>query len=221
MNDAIKDIICGDAPVFILIAGPNGASKSTYSEKDLIPLGLTCIDPDKIAREMFGNPAQTRDEGIRATIEATDRVREYFRDARTVALESVFSDRKGHKLKLLEEARRYGFKTVLVFIGVDSPEICIARVMDRVVQGGHDVPDEMIRDRFPRCFENLKKALTNVDLALLIDNSGCYESEEPDSARHYQFCTVTAGKTVEIKKSVPSWFSRFHILNAIQNNGTL
>lgn len=216
MNDAIKDVICDDAPVFILIAGPNGASKSTYSEKDLIPLGLTCIDPDQIAREIFGRPAQTRKEGVRATIEATDRVREYFRDTSSVALESVFSDRHGHKLELLEEARRYGFRTVLIFIGVDSPEICILRVMDRVEQGGHDVPNEMIRTRFPRCFKNLKKALAKVDLALLLDNSGSYESQEPDSARHNQFCIVKSGRIVEIKDPVPSWFSDFKVADAIQ-----
>jgi predicted ABC-type ATPase len=42
---------------------------------------------------------------------------------------------------------------VLIFIGVDFPEICIARVLDRVEQGGRDVADEVIRDRFARGFE--------------------------------------------------------------------
>ena len=221
MNDAINDVIDSDAPVFVLIAGPNGASKSTYSKKELKPLGLTCIDPDQIAKEIFGRPAQNRDEGVRATIEATDRVREFLRDSRSVALESVFSDRKGHKLKLFEEARRHGFRTVLIFIGVDSPEICIARVMDRVKHGGHDVPDSIIRARFPRCFGNLKRALVSVDLALLIDNSGSYESQEPDSARHNLFCIVKIGKIVEIKKPVPYWFSEFQIIDAIRSNGVL
>ncbi len=221
MADAIKEVITGDEPVFFLIAGPNGASKSTFSRKYLKPWGLTCIDPDEIAKEILGRHAKNRDEAVMATIEATDRVRKYFREARSVALESVFSDRKGHKLGLLEEARKNGFKTALVFIGVDSPEICIARVMDRVSHGGHDVPDDMIRARFPRCFENLKRALIKVDIALLIDNSGSYENEVPDSVRHYRFCIVKASKIAELKEIHPTWFSQYGILDAIQNNSPL
>lgn len=221
MNHAINEVISGYVPVFVLIAGPNGASKSTYSEKELKPLGLNCIDPDKVAIEILGRHAKTRKEAIEATKEATDRVHKCFREASPVALESVFSDRKGHKLELLEEARRYKFRTVLIFIGVDSPEICISRVMDRVGQGGHNVPDEMIRTRFPRCFANLKKALATVDLALLLDNSGSYVSQEPDGARHNQFCIVRSGRIVEIKDPIPNWFSDFQIADAIQSNDVL
>ncbi len=216
MNDAIRRIIAGDDPVFLLIAGPNGASKTTFTEKRLKPIGLPCIDPDAVAQELLRRHAQTRGEAIQATIEATRRVREHLLEARSVALETVFSDTQGHKLDLLDEARDAGFKTVLVFIGVDSPEICIARVLDRVELGGHDVPDDVIRDRFPRCFENLRNALPKVDLAILIDNSGCYGPEAPvDGSRHYIFGVVETGGVTEIKESVPNWFERFQIADII------
>ena len=174
MNDAIGRIIAGESPVFLLIAGPNGASKSTYTATRLTPIGFPSVDPDKVALEMLGRHPKTREEALTATIESTRRVRHNFTERRSIALESVFSDTKGHKLALLNEAKTQGFKTALIFVGVDTPEICIARVMDRVDRGGHDVPDELIRSRFPRCFENLKAALEIVDLAVLIDNSGCY-----------------------------------------------
>ena len=215
MNVSIRRVIAGNEPVFFLIAGPNGASKSTYSAKRLKPLGLPCIDPDAVAIELLGRHAKTRDEAIQATIEATHRVRQRLLDSSSVALESVFSDTKGHKLRLLDEARAAGFKTALVFIGVDSPEICIARVQDRVDHGGHDVPDDVIRDRFPRCFENLQKALAKVDLAILIDNSGCYGPESPvDGSRHYVFGVVETGVGTAIRNPVPNWFTRFHIADA-------
>lgn len=216
MNDAIRRVIAGEEPVFLLIAGPNGASKSTFSEKRLKPIGLPCIDPDAVAQEIFGRHAQTREEAIQATVEATQRVQQHLLDSSSVALESVFSDTKGHKLKLLEDASNADFKTVLVFIGVDSPEICIARVQDRVDQGGHDVPDDLIRDRFPRCFENLRKALAKVDLAILIDNSGCYGPvSSVDGSRHYIFGIVEAGGGAEIRTPVPDWFNHFSIADAI------
>lgn len=216
MNDAIRRIIAGDDPVFLLIAGPNGSSKTTFSQKRLVPLGLPCIDPDAVAQELFGRHPTSREEAIDATVEATRRVRERIAGAESVALETVFSDTNGRKLELLDEARTAGFRTVLLFIGVDSPEICIARVMDRVEQGGHDVPDSVIRDRFPRCFDNLRKGLSKVDLAILVDNSGCYGPKEPiDGSRHYVFGVIDVGRTKKIKEPVPNWFESFRIGDVI------
>lgn len=218
MIDAIGRIIGGDAPVFLLIAGPNGSSKSTFTEKRLKQIPFPCIDPDAIALELFGRHLATKEEAIRATQVATERVREHFGEGRSVGLETVFSDTKGHKLRLIEEARTAGFRTVIIFIGVDSPDICIARVMDRVENGGHDVPDDIIKDRFPRCFENLKAALKVVDLVILIDNSGCYGPKDSpiDGSRHYIFGIIERGATVELHNPVPRWFVEFKIDEAIR-----
>lgn len=220
MIDAVGRIIAGDAPVFLLIAGPNGVSKSTFSQKRLKPLGFPCIDPDVVGQELFGRHPTTQEEAIQATVEATKRVHKHFQEGRSVGLETVFSDTKGHKLGLLKEARTSGFRTVIVFIGVDSPEICIARVMDRVDHGGHDVPDDVIVDRFPRCFENLKAALKIVDLTILIDNSGCYgpKGSPVDGRRHYVFGAIERGGSVELNNPVPHWFVEFRIGEAIENS---
>jgi len=218
MIDAIGRIIGGDAPVFLLIAGPNGAGKSTFSEKRLKPLGFPTIDPDAVAFELFGRHPATQEEAMRATIEAANSVLEHFERGRSVGLETVFSDTKGHKLELLRAARAAGFRTVIVFIGVDSPELCIARVCDRVDRQGHDVPDELIEDRFPRCFENLKAALKIVDLAILIDNSGCYGPSDSlvDGLRHFVFGIVERGRCTELLDPLPHWFVRFRIAESIE-----
>lgn len=217
MIDAIRAIIASDNPVFLLIAGPNGAGKSTFREKRLEPLDFPCIDPDRIGRELFARDPKTKEEALKATIEATKRIHRSFRECRSVALETVFSDSQGHKLALIDEARNKGFKTVLIFIGVDSPEICIARVMDRVQHGGHDVPDHVIENRFPKCFENLKATLGVVDLVVLVDNSGSYgEGESSIGVRHYEFGLVHNGKIVKISNPVPHWYITFNIGEVIQ-----
>lgn len=215
MIEAVGRIIAGDAPVFLLIAGPNGVSKSTFTQRRLKPIGFPCIDPDAVGRELFGRHPATQEEALDATLEATRRVRDAFRENRSVGLETVFSDTKGYKLGLLDEARAAGFRTVLVFIGVDSPDICIARVLDRVEGGGHDVPDEVIADRFPRCFENLKAALKVADLTILIDNSGCYGSPV-DGLRHYVFGIIERGGSVELSNPLPNWFVEFRVDEAIR-----
>lgn len=218
MIDAVGRIVAGRAPVFLLVAGPNGASKSTFSARRLEPLGFPCIDPDAVGLQLFGRHTRDLTEALAATQEATKRVRESFKNQNSIALETVFSDTKGYKLALLEEARAAGFRTILVFIGVDSPDLCIARVMDRVDQGGHDVPDQTIVDRFPRCFENLKRALPLVDLTILIDNTGSYEPSGPAAAglRHHVFGSIECGKAVELVSPLPYWFTHYGIGDAIR-----
>jgi len=217
MIDAVRRIIAGNKPVFLLVAGPNGAGKSTFRQKRLEPLAFPCIDPDAVALELFGRHPSTIVEALLATEKATKRVREHLRNGRSIALETVFSDAKGHKLALLAEAQAAGFRTALIYIGVDHPQISVARVMDRVELGGHDVPDEVIEKRFPRCFENLKRAVSIVDLTLLVDNSGAYgpKGEDQEGLRHYMFGVVERGVSAKILDPVPNWYARFNVADAV------
>ena len=69
------------------------------------------------------------------------------------------------------DAQAAGFAVILVFIGLESSELCTARVAQRVEEGGHDVPDEKILGRYPRTLTNLGKAIPIVDHVYLFDNS--------------------------------------------------
>jgi predicted ABC-type ATPase len=73
----------------------------------------------------------------------------------------------------LPEASHY--VVLLVFIGMDTGELAIARVVERVDAGGHDVPDDKILSRFPRTLQNLTQVLEFVDHAFLFDNSSAKE----------------------------------------------
>jgi predicted ABC-type ATPase len=194
-------------PIFVLLAGPNGSGKSTFREKRLLPLGLNCIDPDEVARDMYGRQALSQDEARAATIEASEQVRTHLSRNESVCLESVFSDTKGHKKALVTEAHTLGYFTILFFIGVDTPEVAIARVSQRVSDGGHNIPDELIVERFPRAFANAKSMLPIVDLALLFDNTGCYE-ENSQPVRHIHVATISAGKLIFQHTILPSWFGQ-------------
>lgn len=195
----VVDIIGGDAPVFFMVAGPNGAGKSTYCQKRIRPFNIPCLNPDEIAFQELGHHPRTRDEARQASQQATARTRAHLAAGESVCLETVFSDTSGYKLDLLKEAKQRGHKTCLIFIGLESPHLCIARVMDRVDQGGHDVPDAMIEERFPRCFDNLVKALPLVDAALLVDNSTL--------DRHYEFAWIVKGDASLESGGAPAWFS--------------
>lgn len=112
--------------------------------------------------------------------------------------ETVFSDPAGAKLGLLRSARARGFVVVLIFIGLESPALSIARVMQRVAQGGHDVPDAKLRARFPRTLKNLRAAIELVDEAFLFDNSS---ADDP-----YRLVAVSTDGQVTVRRPpIPAW----------------
>lgn len=75
-------------------------------------------------------------------------------------------------LRAVVNAKARGFLVRLFYICVDTPEINIQRVRERVTRGGHDVPEADIRRRYDRSFSNAKKLVRVVDEALFYDNSG-------------------------------------------------
>jgi predicted ABC-type ATPase len=112
--------------------------------------------------------------------------------------ETVFSDQVGAKLKLIETARTRGFAVILIFIGLDGPALSVARVMQRVAQGGHDIPDGKLHARFPRVLATLRAAIPIVDEAFVFDNSAY---DEP-----YRLVVVyERGKLVGRHPPLPRW----------------
>lgn len=195
---AVRGRIVAADRVIVVVAGPNGAGKTTFVETFLQSLGLRVVNPDAIARAMFPDaPGEVAYEAARAA----DAVR---RDlvAREVSfcMETVLSDSEGAKLAFLRDARARGYIVVLVFIGLESSELAIGRVIERTEQGGHDVPDDKIVARFPRTLANLRVALTFVDHAFLFDNSS---AEAP-----YRFVAeMRAGRVVRRGAMRPRWWA--------------
>jgi predicted ABC-type ATPase len=160
-------------PVLIFLAGPNGAGKTTFFEEYLEPLALPYVNADRIARLLHtADPTLGAEALDRRAFSEAERLRAALVDARlSFCTETVFSDPARAKVTFLETARRRGFAVFLVFIGLESPALSIARVNQRVRQGGHDVPDDRLRARFPRTLANLREAVGIVDEAFLFDNS--------------------------------------------------
>jgi predicted ABC-type ATPase len=68
-------------------------------------------------------------------------------------------------------ARARGFEIVLIYIGTERVEINLARIRDRVLASGHDVPEADVRRRFQRSSANLPMAISRADHTILFDNS--------------------------------------------------
>ena len=98
-------------------------------------------------------------------------------------------------------AQQQGYAVEMVFIGLDSPELSVARVMQRVEVGGHDVSDDRLRARFPRTLANLAQALPWVDRVQLYDNSSV-------DAPYRHVATVEQGRIVARGRIMPQWARR-------------
>jgi len=200
LNEAIRGLLAEAEPVLVFLAGSNGAGKSTFFRDYLKPLGLPFINADEIAQELREAASPGETEGLdRLAFEKAEELRSSILEARlSFCTETVFSDPQGGKLDFLQKARASGYTVFLVFIGISSPELSIARVMQRVEQGGHDVPDDRLIGRYPRTLANLRDAIPLVNEAFLFDNSS-------DQNPFRLVAIYSEGQVVRRVDPLPAW----------------
>lgn len=140
-------------PNLYIIAGPNGAGKTTASYT-LLPEMLNCINfvnADEIARGLSPFSPSTVDvQAARIMIQRTDELLEEKAD---FAIETTLATRS--YVQLVKRAHDKGYKVHLLFFCLESPEQAIQRVAQRVKEGGHNVPEDVIRRRFQLGISNL------------------------------------------------------------------
>lgn len=151
-----------------LVVGPNGAGKSTFVVQRLAPLlpGSLFVNADVIAAQQWPEEAQQRSYEA-ARIAAT--AREALIDSgESFIAETVFSHPS--KLELLGRARAAGYVIVLHVVAVPV-ELSVARVAERVVEGGHGVPEDKVRQRCARLWPLVSRAIGRADYATVYDNT--------------------------------------------------
>jgi predicted ABC-type ATPase len=183
-------------PIVVAVAGPNGAGKSTFYEAHLRPAGLRFVNADELSRELGVDAYQAAEVAgqlRRALVEQGE----------SFVFETVFSDPVGDKLEFLKRAEKKGYTVVLCFIGLDGPGLSEERVAMRVLQGGHDVPTDKLRARYPRTLANLAKAMEELAHVLVFDNS--------DMRRPFRrVAAFEAGKRIDKHPPSPRWLPRSH-----------
>ncbi len=155
-------------PFLWVLAGPNGAGKTTYYRRKIEPiLELEFVNADLIAHARWGREAASH--AYDAARIARERHQKLIQGRRSFVAETVFSHPS--KIGLIRTAKEHGYLVWLTFIYLESDELAVARVRERVDQGGHDVPVEKIRDRYERLPEMVKEGIRLADKTFVVDNS--------------------------------------------------
>jgi predicted ABC-type ATPase len=134
----------------LVVAGPNGAGKSTFVAKYLSAHPRPYLCADLIATE-FPN-LDPISQQIAAGREFLLRMEGQLAKDESFVVETTLSGRTMRSF--LARARAAGFEITIVFIYLDTAELCVQRVNQRVLHGGHSVPVDDIRRRFARSFAN-------------------------------------------------------------------
>jgi predicted ABC-type ATPase len=151
----------------IVYAGPNGSGKSTMRDIAGDPVEVT-IDPDRIARGLTVSHAGGAD--VEAGKEAIRLFRAAITAGQSVSLESTLTG--ATILARMKSARAAGYEVSLYYVALMSADDNVARVAARVANGGHHIPEDVIRRRVTASQDNLPAALALADHGKVFDNSG-------------------------------------------------
>lgn len=162
-----------DRPTYIVFAGVNGAGKSTFYHSGLwrqasMKANMPRVNPDEIVRELGGNDLSEADQ-LRAGKEALRRINSLFNERQSFNQETTLTGRTA--LRNIQRAHDEGYRILLYYIGVNSPEKAIERIRHRVEVGGHPIDERTVRRRYRTSLQNLSLVLDLCDEVLVFDNT--------------------------------------------------
>jgi predicted ABC-type ATPase len=155
----------------IIIAGPNGAGKTTFA-REFLPNEAGCpqfVNADLIAAGL--SPFAPDVAAVKAARIMLESITELERRGESFAFETTLSGVV--YARRIRRWREAGYHVTLFFLSLPNPQMAVDRVAERVRQGGHDVPSDVIRRRFDAGLLNFERVYRDVvDTWAMYDNAG-------------------------------------------------
>jgi predicted ABC-type ATPase len=197
--------VVDSAPTITVLAGTNGAGKSSIGGAQLEAARAPFYNPDAETRElMAANPAMTLDEANAAAwgigkerLETAIESRTNFNFETTLGGTTI--------ARLLTQAHVNGLRVRVWYCGLRDAELHVARVRARVLQGGHDIPEKKIRERYDASRNNLCSILPSIDELILYDNSDDADPHAGRAPRPVQLLHYRDGKILILASAMPAW----------------
>jgi predicted ABC-type ATPase len=165
----ISIIIMKNKNVYI-IAGPNGSGKTTFANKFLQEYAKcpNFVNADLIAHGL--SPFSPRSAAIKAGKLVLSQIHEFATAGVDFAFESTLAGKS--YVNLFKELKNKGYKLHIFFLWIPSADLAIARIKDRVKEGGHNVLSQDVRRRFNRSIDNFFKLYRPlIDSWMLFNNA--------------------------------------------------
>lgn len=155
-------------PTILIFAGPNGAGKTTYAQKYLLSRpSFLFLNADHMARQLRAQGVQENRADLLAVKELLREIENNITLSNDFALETTLS---GHTyIQNIPRWCQLGYFVELHYLRLPDVEGSIEGVRRRVAKGGHSVPEQALRRRFPMSLKNLEIAKNLVDLWYVFD----------------------------------------------------
>ena len=157
-------------PKLYIISGCNGSGKTTASYT-LLPDLLNCrefVNSDEFAKSF--SPFDPWAASVTASRYMLMKINYLLDRKADFAVETTLATRS--LLQIVRQAQRLGYESMVLYFWLNSPELAIERVRDRVVSGGHNIPDAVVRRRYVMGLQYLFDVyIPVIDRWILADNS--------------------------------------------------
>lgn len=160
-----------ERPSIHVLAGTNGAGKSSIAGATIRARGADYFNPDEAARRILD--ANSGLDPVEANSRAWLHGKRLLEKALSTRADYAFETTLGGNTipALLERASERGFALRVLYVGLEGPELHVARVRARVAGGGHDIPEPKIRERYDQSRRNLIRLLPKLSELAVFDNS--------------------------------------------------
>lgn len=172
-----------DRPVLYALAGVNGAGKSSVGGHMLTQSGLSWYNPDDFARVLVSDYGLTQEHAnIEAWQESVRRLREAMVKRRSLAFETTLGGQSitQHLLQACET-----HDVMIWYCGLRDPQLHLERIRLRVQNGGHDIPEAKVRQRWGTSLKNLITLMPYLAYLRRTITAHNLRSAKPSVSRHY------------------------------------
>ncbi|MDR0846532.1 MAG: zeta toxin family protein [Lactobacillales bacterium] len=165
-------------PIYVIIAGSNGSGKSTYyrtfKEFSFELRGSIRINPDEILANQ-GSKWSDEQAQFQSGKTAVRMICDCIKSKVSFNQETTLSGNVTTHIRRIEKAKANGFSVFLIYVGLSSVELAKQRIAERVLKGGHGIPDEVVERRYKQSFSNLKEIIGYCDAVEIVDNNVDYD----------------------------------------------
>lgn len=183
------------------MAGANGSGKTTFA-KQLIPeTGYEFLNADEIEKSLTEADSSTKLKAGRLFFK---RLGELMEAGQPFILESTLSGK--YLLKVIERAQKEEYVLKLFYVFLESPDMCIERIKNRVNLGGHFVPDADVRRRYYRSKQNFWSTYKNLAEEWIVFHNPTPGTNSPVVAGfHNKYLIEDESLFLQFVNDIPQW----------------